>query len=1127
MNAIATRSCATPNSMPKLTALLTATALIAAAAGAARAQTFRGAIVGTVIDQSQAPVPGAQITVKNRATGLARTAMTDDAGNYDVRELPIGVYTVTVEKQGFAPVTQTDLRVDVAAERRLDATLVPGKVQQTVEVTATAPLVQSTTNVLGGTIEGPQAENLPVNGRDYTKLIFMVPGVTGSPDQITDSPGSFGVFSVNGARGRSNNFLLDGTDMNDGYRNDPTINQAGVFGTPATILPVDAVAELAVLSNFMPEYGRNAGAVINIVTKSGSNDFHGTAADFLRNSALDARNFFNPAPVPKTAFHNNQFGASLGGPIIHEKTFFFGDYEGQRETGGLNSLACVPTPHEISSAGVAVNPVIAALLARNPWPAPNLGAPPFDTCPNVSATTHIFNSVNSVIGKIDHNFNERHLLTARYYYGTSIQSFPLGLQGGNNLPGYNTVTPTNINLVSLSYVHVISPTQVNEARAGFNRFAETFFPEDRTFDPSSIGLNTGVGRHDFGLPFIAVSGFAPIGGNTSLPRGRVDYNYQLIDNFSWKRNGHEFKFGYEFRRTPITQFFDENYRGKIKFASLGDFLQGIPNASGGRQAKGNSYRNSQQDSYAWYAQDSFRWTRQLTLNYGVRWDYYGIIHEKHNLMSNFDPTIGLELVGSQGELPPDVPVRASIPRLYEPDYNNFAPRVSVAYDVFGDAKTVVRAGWGVFYDVFSQDFFLGQLPFNTFNPGPAYNGIGPDPVLFSFSPTGQIQAGQPVFSGFAATDVFAVDRHVRTPYMQNYNLNLERQISNRAVLQVGYVGSVGRKLFRYRDINQPTQAMINSYDPVAAGGCCAPRPFDNGPFAPSPPSPAGTTFFYVNQIETSANSSYNSLQASLRLRGFKGLESTVNYTYSHSIDNASDGQDFVANATQPNNSYRPDLEKGNSNFDVRHRFVWLWTYTFPTWKGRWPRLTDGWGFNGVLTLQAGQPFHMNLFDDYDGTGEFFPRPDLVGNPFAGTHSPDNFLNLSAFEAPCSFPSSGGDGFADSCMQGTQHTGTLGRNSLHGPDYRQFDFSIFKNTPISERLTAQLRVEFYNLPNHPNFASPLYPGFSADASFNGIDPVTGRGSGFFPLTVTGDVGVGNPFLGGGGPRGIQFALKFIF
>ncbi|HEV2494454.1 MAG TPA: TonB-dependent receptor [Terriglobia bacterium] len=1114
-------SCHPPAEAGRVAALLLgATILAAAAVLTVHAQTFRGAIVGTVIDQSQAPAPDVKVTAKNQATGLTRTASTDTSGNYDIPELPLGDYTVTLEKEGFETVTQADVRVDVAAERRIDVTLVPGKVQQTVEVTAAAPLIQSTTNVLGGTIEGPQAENLPVNGRDYTKLIYMVPGVTGSPDQITDSPGSFGVFSVNGARGRSNNFLLDGTDMNDGYRNDPTINQAGVFGTPATILPVDAVAELAVLSNFMPEYGRNAGAVINIVTKSGTNDFHGTAADYFRNNALDARNFFNPGPTPKTSFHNNQFGGSLGGPIIRDKTFFFGDYEGQRETGGLNSLACVPSVRQIVTAaqGITVNPVIAALLARHPWPAPNLGGEPFGNCPNLSATTHIFNSVNSAIAKIDHSINDSNLVTGRYYYGTSIQSFPLGLQGGNNLPGYNTLTPTNINLVSLSWVDTLSTTRVNELRVGYNRFAETFFPEDRSFDPSSIGLNTGVGKQDFGLPFIAVSGFAPIGGNTSLPRGRVDYNYQLIDNFSWKLNRHEFKFGYEFRRTPITQFFDENYRGKIKFGSLGDFLQGIP--SGGRQAEGNSYRNSAQNSHAWYVQDSFRWSRQLTLNYGVRWDYYGVIHEKHNLMSNFDPAVGLEQVGSSSAGLP------TISRLYEPDYNNFAPRFSLAYDVRGDAKTVVRAGWGVFYDVFSQDFFLGQLPFNTFNPGPAYNGVGRDPILFSFSPTSQIQAGQPVFSGFAATDVFAVDRHVRTPYMENYNLNLEQQISNRAVLQVGYVGSIGRKLFRYRDINQPTPATIAAQTSICDG--CVPRPFNNGPFPPSPPSPAGTTFFYVNQIETTANSSYNSLQTSLRIRGFRGLESTINYTYGHSIDNASDGQDFVANATQPNNSYAPKLEKGNSNFDVRHRFVWLWTFTLPTWKGRWPKLTDGWGINGVLTLQSGQPFHLNLTDDYDGTGEFFPRPDLVGNPYAGVHSPDNFLNLSAFAVPCAFLANpNGDGLADQCVPGTQHTGTLGRNSLFGPNFRQFDFSIFKNTPITEKLKVQLRAEFYNLPNHPNFASPLYPGFEALADNNGIDPVTGHGIGFLPLTETGDVGVGNPFLGGGGPRGIQLALKFMF
>jgi hypothetical protein len=262
------------------------------------------------------------------------------------------------------------------------------------------------------------------------------------------------------------------------------------------------------------------------------------------------------------------------------------------------------------------------------------------------------------------------------------------------------------------------------------------------------------------------------------------------------------------------------------------------------------------------------------------------------------------------------------------------------------------------------------------------------------------------------------------------------------------------------------------------------------------------------------------------VRNWHGFDSTVNYTYSHSLDTASDGQDFVANATQPEDSYNPGRERGNSNFDVRHRFVWLSTCTLPSWKGKLPKLTDGWGFNWVLTLQSGQPFHLSLFDDYNGTGEFFPRPDVVGNAFAGTHTPDSFVNLSSFQVPCTL-NPAGDGSAAFCIQGTPHFGTMGRNSLIGPDFRQFDFSIFKNTPINERLTAQFRVEFYNLPNHPNFASPLYPGFSADASFNGIDPVTGRGSGFFPLTETGDVGVGNPFLGGGGPRGIQFALKFMF
>ena len=1097
-------------------------ALVLAFSVGAAAQTFRGTILGTVTDKSGGAVPKAKVTVRNVDTGLTRETQTTDDGGYTVPELPIGNYSVQVEKRDFKTSVVTGVRVEVAGERRVDVALQPGDITERIEVSGEAlPLTETTSDVLGGTIQAAQAVNLPVNGRDYTKLIFMVPGIAGSPDQITDSPGSFGVFSANGARGRSNNFLLDGTDMNDGYRNDPAINEAGVFGTPATLLPVEAIAELRVLSNFEPEYGRNAGAVINIVTKSGTNEFHGSLLEFFRNNALDARNFFNTKPNPQTSFHNNQFGGALGGPIVHDKTFFFVAYEGQREKVGLNSLARVPTPAEIAAAtadiGGTVNPIIAALLARKPWPAPNinLGAPLFDSSPNVSVTTPASNILHSVIAKIDHNFNRDNLLTGRYFYGHSDQSFPLALLAGNVLPGFNTVTPTTVHLVSISYVHVLSATLVNEARFGFNSFFETFFPEDRSFDPNSIGLNTGATGRVTGLPFIRVGGFAPLGANLSLPRGRTDRNWQAIDNFSWKVGRHDFKFGYEYRRTTTDGFFDAGYRGRIDFrdvdarTSLDDFLGGTP--TGGRAAKGNSDRFTFQNSYAWYVQDSFHWTSRFTLNYGLRWDYYGVIGEKKNLLSNFDPKNGLRLVGTP-----------TLGRLYDRDWNNFAPRLSLAYDVTGKGKTVVRAGWGIFYDVFSQDFFAGQLPFNTFNPGPAYNPIGSAAVLFSFGVSpGALNSGTKVFpdSSFSDSDVFAVDRRARTPYMHNYNLNIQREITRHAVLQVGYVGSLGRKLFRYRDINQSTPAQIAAHDPAA--GCCAGRPFDSGPFAPS-----GGPFFYVNQIETTSNSNYNALQASLRVPNWHGFDSTVNYTWSHSIDNASDGQDFVANATQPDNSFRADRERGNSNFDIRHRFVWLATYELPKWKGSWSKLTDGWGFNWVLTFQSGQPFHLVLFDDYNGTGEFFPRPDIVGNPFAGTHSPDKFLNLTAFQVPCTLNGSG-DNSSTGCVQGTQHFGNLGRNSLRGPDYRNFDFSIFKNTAITERLTLQFRAEFFNLLNHPNFASPLLPGFSADASTNGIDPVTGRGSGFLPLTVTADVGIGNPFLGGGGPRGIQLAVKLIF
>ena len=1069
------------------------------------AQTFRGAIVGTVTDVNGGAIPDAAVKARNISTGLERVTITDSAGHYSIPELPIGIYEVSVTKVDFNLARVTSIRVEVAGERRADVTMEVSGGSESVEIKANAVQVESTTNTLGGKISTREVVNLPINGRDYTKFLVLVPGATGDPSGATDSPGSFGLFSINGNRGRSNNYLLDGTDMNDGYRNLPAINEAGVFGTPATILPVEAIAEAAILSNFEAEYGRNSGAVVNIVTKSGTNNLHGSLFEFFRNSWLDARNFFNPKPDPQTAFRNNQFGLALGGPISKNKTFWFTSYEGQRERVGLNSVARVPDPREIAALGGPQNAVIANLLARNPWPAPNRPVALFDPTPNLFVTTPASNDVDSFIGKIDHLFNEHNTMTGRYYYGTSDQSFPLAILAGNVLPGFNTVTPTSVHLVSLSYLKIISGKKVNEARFGYNRFDEGFFPEDREFDPRSIGLNTGIqGSQDFGLPFIRIrndpslgSSIASLGATLSVPRARVDTNWHFIDNVSWKLDRHALKFGYEFRRTFVNAFFDAGYRGRLDFASLEDFLSGTLN--GGRAASGDSRRNTFQNSHATYFQDSFRVSRNVTINLGLRYDYFGVIDEKNGLLSNFDPARGLVLVGSGG-----------LDRLYERDKNNFSPRIGLAWDLTGKAKTIVRAGWGLFYDSFSQDFFVGQLPFNTFNPGPAYNPVGPSPILFSFSTVPRISSGAPIFTDFLDSDVFAVDRNLRTPYVQNFNLNLQQELFKNVVFQIGYVGSRGTKLFRYRDINQPTNPAVSSA-----------RPFDNGPFAPS-----GGTFFYVNHLETTANSSYNALQATLTAQEHYGITSMINYTWSHSIDNASDGQDYVANATQPDNSHRPDQERGNSNFDVRHRFVASFTYDIPPLSKEFPKLGDGWQLNAILTLRTGSPFHVNLFDDYNGTGEFFPRPDIVGDPFVGTRSPDNFLNLSAFKVPCTLDPSG-DGSAAACIPGTQHFGNLGRNSLVGPGYTNLDMSLSKTTPLGEQVKLQIRAEVFNILNHPNFSSPLLPGFSVDASFNGIDPATGRGIGFLPITVTPDVGIGNPFLGGGGSRNIQLAVRLTF
>jgi hypothetical protein len=1109
------------------------------------AQTFRGTILGTVTDSSGAVVGGAAVKVRNTGTGQERSATTSADGSYAVAELPIGTYTVTVTQTGFKTFAATNVAVDVATERRVDATLTTGAVSTRVEVSGDElPLVESTSAELGGTLTTETIEDLPVNGRDYTKLIYLNPGVSGSPDQISDSPGSFGTFSMNGSRGRANNFLLDGTDMNDGFRNDPAINEAGVFGDPATILPLDAVEELQVRSNYEAEYGRNSGAVINIVTKSGKNTLHGSLLEYNRTSSVGgARNFFNTVGS-QDPFHNNQFGGSLGGPIVKDRTFFYVDYEGQRESGAQSGTSCVPDPGVIATAeadiatrGESLNPAMLALLARNPWPAPNLASGVSDTSgcssPNLALSTLFKNRVDSMIAKVDHNFNSNNMLTGRYYFGDSDQSFPFAQLAGGLLPGFNTITPTRVQLVSISYVKVMG-TSVNEARLGWNRFAEGFFPEDKNFNPASIGLDTGVtSPFDFGLPKISVGGFSVIGATNSVPRSRVDSNWHFIDNYGWKSGRHDFKIGYEFRRTTIALIQDNTFRGKLTFGSILDpkggptdlppleaFLEGTP--SGGKETQGNSKRHSYENNHGFYFQDSFRATPRLTVNYGIRWDYFGVVGEKNNLFYQLDSTAASDLSPTN--------------QLYNKDYNNFAPRIGLAYDIGGKGHTVVRAGWGLFYDAFAQDIFLGHVPYNcAFCPGPAYTGIGPAPIASS-GPVATIVPNAPIFSNFTGlSDFFGTDRNIRTPYTQNFNLNLQQQFG-KAVVQVGYVGARGTKLFRFRDINQPTQAQITAYD-TSSAQCTAGFTLPNCPIAGfdgpdganfNVPRTAYPALFYVNREESSASSTYHALQTSLRANSWRGLTTAVNFVWSHSIDNASDSEDFIPNAAQPNNSFAPNLERGNSNFDIRRRFTWNFGYRLPKMDGAMSMLKNGWGIDGVLNLQDGQPFQLNYnFEgDYSGSGEGFDRPDVVG-PITYGSGPTS-VNLASFQVPCTFGnttanSSSGD---SNCLAGTRHFGNMGRNSLRGPAFKELNFSIFKDTHLTERAVLQFRADFFNIFNHPNFANPNLPNFITDPASNGLDAF-GRGKLNLGLTATGDVGIGNPFLGGGGPRGTQFALKLTF
>jgi hypothetical protein len=1078
-----------------------------------------GSIKLTVTDEKNAVILNATVLCENTATGTLATRITDNDGYCLFQKLEAGSYKLTVNARNFKELVHSKIEVVAAKATTLSVKLEPGSASEQVIVTAEAgTYVENNSTALETAFNGQELRELPISGRNPIAFALLAAGVT-----QTDMPANGLGIHVNGNRASSNNYLVDGTDVSDSYRNSPAGSEPTIPGTSPTGFPVDAVHEFRVSGDFDVDAGRNSGATMDLTLKSGTNKVSGSFFEYLKNDALNARDFFNfVGSKNKLRYHN--FGLSLGGPFKRDKAFWFGAYDGLRERKESTAISAVPTNGDFAQAITAlggnpaitpeqnpvVNPVIRNLFALCRSSAQCPGGMDLWPGPTPERTGLVLNSFarapgrnrsNNLVVKLKIALNSRNDLSGYYSLNRSNQSLPLAQAGGGDLPRTNTVILSRSQVVSVSYGAILSNYISNELRIGWNRYEKQFLDEDeiQVRDPAqTIGLNTEVTNpRDFGLPHLVVQSFEPLGASPfSNPRRWLGTNWHVSERLNLITGRHGVKLGYEFRRASIASFNDVDFRGRLEFASLQDFLAG--RVASGSLLKGNSDRTTIQGSHLVYVQDSFRKTPRLTLNSGLRWEYFGTLREKDMLLSYYDPSRGL----------------VAPKNLYEADSNNFSPRLGFAWDVTGKQKTVLRAGGGVYFDPFPQDFFIGQIQFNSFNAGVAYNPLAERPILNSSSPIRVLQVGQPVFP--AATfssdtrDAWTIDK-IRTPYVLNYNLNLQQELFANTILQIAYVGSSGRKLFRARDVNAPQVPGET-------------RPFDN---AAALSSVATKRPFIVNQIETSATSNYNSLQVSLQQRQWHHLTNVIQWTWSHSIDDASDGVDTVPNKTSPDNPHMPHRERANSNFDMRHRVTWAMTYELPSSIKR-AAISKGWQIAGILTIQSGQPYSVNFGREFDSQSayDFILRPDVVGNPLLGTSSPDRLLNLAAFKVPCTLDGLGTD--VSHCLPGTLHFGILPRNAFLGPKFKNFDFSLSKTMDFRERFRLQLKAEFFNLTNHPNFSSPLAPRFIARAGLKGIS-ANGQGGARGTACNTGAASVDCylPTTRTTGPRTIRFSARFFF
>jgi hypothetical protein len=1048
-------------------AVLTA-ALLCFQAFLATAQVNTASIRGTVTDSSGAVVSNASITVNNDATGTKSSTLSNAQGIYSFPVLNVGTYTVSAELQGFKAAVRQGIELEVNQTARIDLVLEVGTITEQVVVREPVPLVEAETSSLGTVVSQRDVVDLPLNKRNFSQLVTLVPGASfgatgtiGGGDR-PDDPRPRSSFFVNGTRDSSNTYLIDGID-----------NYDRIHTTVAIKPSIDAVQEFKVQTSlYSAEFGRNAGGVVNVSVKSGSNQFRGSAYEFLRNQVLDARDFFAPITQPKPHYILNQFGGTLGGPAVRDKTFFFVSYEGFRERKGQTLTSTLPTAAmrngDFSGLGTIYDPSTTTpsgssftrtaflnnLIPLNRMDTPATRLIALYPQPTSAGLSNNFvwspvreQDTDQVDTRMDQQIGNRGTLFGRYSFGDTNTITPAFIpgkgQGGGNFSGPNKLRAQGL---ALGYTHTLSPTLVSETRAGFTRIGSHVFP---FFFGEKIADEVGIpsaNQDNFssGLTTISVSGFRGLGNSSFQPIFKVMNTYQVTENIHLTHGRHILKFGTQFIRPQANHFQSANPAGLFGFnanftnnplspAGTGNavatFLLGYPTStSRTAQVSPNYIRQLENASYV---QDDWKILPRLTLNLGLRYELVTAPVSANDHMTNFDFQKGkVILAGING---------ASRTAGVKTDKNNWAPRFGFAYSV--TPKTVVRGGYGVFYDAV-----------------PPFAELRPFPYLISYSVVPSAFAVQNRMSdGFPSAD-FDIAKNAANPfgavnavpfnnplgYVQQFNLNVQRSLARDLGLTVAYVGTLGRKLRWVYDEDIPVPG---------SGAVQQRRPYYN--VVPN------VTSLLVNHAE--ASSTYHSLQVGLDKRLSGGLAFQASYTFSHWIDNAVSEAGYGSQGPNPQDLNNRAAERGNDPADIRHRLVYSWIYELPLGSGkRWahegvwlPRIVGGWQVNGITTLQSGLPFTVALATPVTntGTGNRADR-SAEGSLPRDQRTLGRFFDTSAFKTPASF-----------------QYGNSGRDILRGPGTVNFDFSLFRSIRFTEARSLQFRSEFFNLFNTPQFDLP--------------------------------------------------------